>query len=141
MTRGKPFLSRTAAPVAAGIGALAMTVAYLIIIVSEDEGFESRAVYFALHLASAGVAAIAGRFSRRPVLRVALLTWAVVSMLVLGILGIFSIGLPLVAFALLLAPSVKAWRDEAPGARASIAIGAAMIAPVAVAVVGLSATG
>lgn len=76
---------------AAGI-AIAIDVAYVAILLAEDEGDE---LTFAYLIAIAAVAAAAGSFAPQTELRATLLGIAAVILIGIGILGIFSIGLPL----------------------------------------------
>ena len=76
-------------------------VLYLVIIAQQDTEplTDSRVVLVATLVLSAGVAAATGSLSHRPLLRLNLLSLATSLLLVLGLIGIFSIGLPLLVAA------------------------------------------
>ena len=78
---------------AAGAIALVVDVAYVAILLAEDEGDE---LTFAYLIAIAIVAAVAGSFAGRAEIRATLLGIAAFVLIGIGILGIFSIGLPLI---------------------------------------------
>ena len=77
---------------AAGI-AIAVDVAYVAILLAEDEGDE---LTFAYLIAIAALAAAAGAFAPQSEIRATLLGISAFVLIGIGILGIFSIGLPLI---------------------------------------------
>jgi hypothetical protein len=76
----------------AGAIALAVNGIYVAILVVEDEGNQFG---FAYVIGAAGLAALAASFVRRPDIRAPLLGGAALILAGIGLLGIFSIGLPL----------------------------------------------
>src|SRR5688572_24858095 len=91
-----------------------MTVAYIIIIVSEDEGFSSRVWFVAAYLLLASAGALIGQRGRTPRARLVGLAWAASSLVVLGLLAAASIGVFLLVLGACLVPSLRRARNAAP---------------------------
>jgi hypothetical protein len=134
---GVPTLKRP--EVIAGVLALAVDAAYIALIANRTEGFDGRAVFVALHLAVVGglflLSLMLGGAAKAGVLMA-----GTTSLFLIGFLGLFSIGLPLLAGAFIAMPATARALQDATGARGrSIAFLGAAIA-VAVIVLGIAAT-
>jgi hypothetical protein len=126
---------------AAGIVGLAIDGAYLGIIRSQGDGFDSRVVLIALYIAATSGFAFAGALANAtPFTRLVVLGTAAGGLLALGLLAIFSIGLLLLVAGSLsaaawvrFAASLRPVPNGAPlaSAAAAIAAGALLIAGVA----------
>ncbi|MFN2505030.1 MAG: hypothetical protein ABR540_12550 [Acidimicrobiales bacterium] len=79
----------------AAVVALVMDAVYISIISSENEGEWRAALGFGLLIGAGGLAAAVGSFFRPGPMRTTLLAAAAAVLLVVGVLGIFSIGFPL----------------------------------------------
>ena len=125
--------------VMAGVLALAVDVAYIVLITKRSGGFDSRAVFVAVHLAVVG-----GLFlvSLRLVgaAKAGVLVAGTTSLFLVGFLGLFSIGLPLLAASFLSMPATaRALQDAAGGRGRGIAFLGAAIA-LAVIILGIAST-
>jgi membrane protease YdiL (CAAX protease family) len=107
-------LARAWTAIAAGVIAFGMDALYIAILHSEGEGdlHRARAQLIAASLAVSGAVALAGWLVRDPRLRLALLAAAAFTLLVWGILGILSIGLPVFAAGILLLVTASHAADE-----------------------------
>ena len=93
----------SAAGIAGGLVALATDALYLWIVlgVQSGEGDETRIALVASAIAAAGVLAIVGAALRDLTRRALALGFASAALLVLGVLGVFSVGAPLLVACLL----------------------------------------
>lgn len=87
----------------AAVVALVIDAVYISIIESQDEGEWRAALGFGLLIGAGGFAAAVGSLFRRGPTRTTLLGAAAAVLVVVGVLGIFSIGLPLLVAGLLAA--------------------------------------
>jgi hypothetical protein len=107
-------LRKTWTALAASAIALAVDVVYLIVLQSEGEGdfHRARVQLIAASLAASSAVALGAWSVREPRARVALLAAASFTLLAWGVLGMFSIGLPLFVAGLLLLVSTSHAADE-----------------------------
>ena len=125
--------------VSAGI-AVVMAVIYLAIIVRRQHSLTGRSIFVACFLVAIAGFLVASFRVDNPFQRAALLTGTANSLVALGFLGLFSIGLPLLIAAGLVMPSVGRALAEAPRPWGPTIAAAATLAALAVIIVGLLAT-
>jgi len=110
MGRHRAAQAPPAPVVSAGI-AFAVAVAYLFII---RHGFASRVVFIVTLLVAIAFALFASVRVASPLLKAALLSGGAMSLIALGFLGLFSIGLPLMIAGILVMPPATRALEEAP---------------------------
>lgn len=98
----------------AGVLALAVAAGYVAIIASENEGFDARFGVVLACIVAAGVCALAGAVVSAGDLQAALRMFAAPMLLSLGIIGLFSIGLPLLIAGLIELRAATAAMEGAP---------------------------
>jgi len=125
--------------VSAGI-AVVMAVIYLAIIVRRQHSVTGRSIFVACFLVAIAGFLVASFRVDNPFQRAALLAGAANSLVALGFLGLFSIGLPLLIAAGLVMPSVGRALAEAPRPWGPAIAAAATLTALAVIVIGLLAT-
>jgi hypothetical protein len=125
--------------VSAGISVV-MAVIYLGIIVRRQHAATGRSIFIAGFLVVVAGLLFASFRVESPFQRAALLAGAANSLVAVGFLGLFSIGLPLLIAGGLVMPSVARALTEAPRPWGPTVAAAATLAAVAVIVVGLLAT-
>src|SRR5258706_1643357 len=113
MGRHRPAKGPFGPVVSAGI-AFAMAVAYLFIIHRQDHGFASRVVFIATFLVAIALALFASVRVGSPLLKATLLSGGAMSLIALGFLGLFSIGLPLMIAGIVVMPPATRAVQEAP---------------------------
>jgi hypothetical protein len=91
-----------------------VAVAYLFFIHHQDHGFASRVVFIATFLAAIAFALFASVRVPSPLLKAALLSGGAMSLIALGFLGLFSIGLPLMIAGIVVMPPATHALQEAP---------------------------
>jgi hypothetical protein len=125
--------------VSAGI-AFAVAVAYLLIIHRQDHGFASRVVFIATFLIAIALALVAGARVGSPLQRAALLSGGAMSLITLGFLGLFSIGLPLMIAGIVAMPPATRALQEAPRPWGPAIVALSSLGAVAVIFAGLLGT-
>lgn len=125
--------------VSAGIS-LVIAVIYLGIIVRRQHSITGRSIFIACFLVVVAGLLIASFRVESPFQRAALLAGAANSLVAVGFLGLFSIGLPLLLAAGLVMPSVARALTEAPRPWGPTIAAGATLAALAVIIVGLLAT-
>src|SRR5258707_15730619 len=113
MGRHRTAQAPSAPVVSAGI-AFAVAVAYLFFIHRQDHGFASRVVFIATYLVAVAVALFASVRVGSTILKAALLSGGAMSLIALGFLGLFSIGLPLIIAGIFVIPPATRALQEAP---------------------------
>ncbi|HSC92477.1 MAG TPA: hypothetical protein VLB86_12540 [Gaiellaceae bacterium] len=120
-------LSGRALAVGAGVVALGVDAVYLASVTLEEGGDPgARVALVAGSVALAGAAALAAAASSSPSLRLVLLAAAGVTLVFWGILGLLSIGVPLLVGALLAAAAAMRSAETAPPDAFRIAVAAAV---------------
>jgi hypothetical protein len=120
-------------------GAAAIALATTALYAAFVEGDADRTALVALTLASAGASAAVATVSA-PGVRLVLLTWAGATLLLWGVLALFSIGLILIVAGGLAAAAASAAAPQAPAGSLRLALAAA-VAAAATIVVGIGLTG
>jgi len=132
-------ISLPAPIVSAGISVV-MAVIYIAMITRRQHQVTGRSIFIACFLvAVAGLLVASFRFES-PFHRAALLAGAANSLVAVGFLGLFSIGLPLLIAGGLLMPSVARALSEAPRPWGPTIAAAATLAALAIIIAGLLAT-
>jgi len=123
-------LRRAWTALAAAAITLGIDVLYVVILRSEGEGdlHRARPQLIASSLAASAAVALGGWLVREPRLRLALLAAASFTLLAWGVLGMFSIGLPIFVAGFLLLVSASRAADEVPGSEAFAITAAAGVA-------------
>jgi hypothetical protein len=117
------------------IGALiaaADDVLYVVLIRGQGgfQGERGRVVFVASFVAALAAVALAGALVRRPFVRIALLTVATGGLLTLGLLAMWSIGLPLEVAGVLTAVAwTRSWGDGQPSRAKWVAAALALVGP------------
>lgn len=132
-------MSLPAPAVSAGISVV-MAVIYLAIIVRRQHTVTGRSIFIACFLVAVGGLLVASFRVDSPFQRAALLTCAANSLVAVGFLGLFSVGLPLLIAGGLIMPSVARALTEAPRPWGPTIAAAATLAALTVVIVGLLAT-
>jgi hypothetical protein len=125
--------------VSAGISVV-VAVIYLGMVVRRQEHLPGRSIFVASLLVVVAGLFVASARVRNPFQRAALLTGGANSLVALGFLGLFSIGLPLLVAGGVAMPSVARALSDAPRPWGPTIAGAATLAALAVIVVGLLGT-
>ena len=135
-TTSKPW--RSWIGLLAGLGGTAVTAVYLVVITNEpEENAGGRVTLVATTIALASAAAFTGSLGGSPRARFLLLTTSAAAFAVWGVLGLFSIGAPLMGAAALAAIAAVGAADRhegSPGALAAwalLAVGAVVAATAA----------
>jgi hypothetical protein len=113
---------------------------YLGIIYRQDHRLASRPIFIATYLLAIAFALVASSRVAAPVQRAALLAAGANSLIALGFLGLFSIGLPLLAAGIIAMPATARALTEAPRPRGPAIVILSSLGAVAVIVVGLLGT-
>ena len=142
MSVGRHMTARSPIPAPIVSAAISVVVAfvYLGIVYRHDHGLPARAAFLALYLIV--VAVVLGLTFRvtGSVLRAAMLAGAVNSLIVIGFLGLFSIGLPLLAAGALTLPTTMRALSEAPQPSGPAIAALSSLVAVAIIIFGLLAT-
>ena len=118
---------------------MAVDVAYIVLIAKRSSGFDARAVFVAVHLAVVGgLFLVSLRLDGAA--KAGVLVAGTTSLFLIGFLGLFSIGLPLLVGSFISMPATaRALQESAGGRGRVIAFSGAAIA-VAVIILGIAAT-
>ena len=139
---GRHMTARSPVPAPAASAAITVVVGfvYLGIVYRQDHGLQARAAFIAVFLIA--VAATLGLSFRvsGSVLRAAMLAGAVNSLIVIGFLGLFSIGLPLLLAGALTLPTAMRALSEAPQPSGPAIVAVSSLAAVAIIIAGLLGT-
>jgi hypothetical protein len=125
--------------ISAGVSAV-IAVIYLGIIVRRQHELTGRSIFIACFLIMVAALLVASMRVESPLQRAALLTGAANSLIVLGFLGLFSIGLPLLVAGAIAMPSVARALAETPRPQGPTIAAMATLGAVAVIIVGLLVT-
>jgi len=125
--------------IAAGITVL-VDIVYVLIRRSQDEGFTSRAVFIAVHMLVLAAILVLARRVDNPFARAALLAAGANSLILVGFLGLFTIGLPLLIAGLILMPTLGRVLAEMPQPTGPAIVGLATLIGAGVMIAGLLAT-
>jgi hypothetical protein len=140
MGRHKTATTALPAPfVSAGIS-IVVGVVYLGIIYRQDHRLASRSIFIVSFLVAIAFALVASTRVAGPVQRAALLAAGANSLIALGFLGLFSIGLPLLLAGALAMPSTARALQEAPRPWGPSIVVVSSLGAVAVIIVGLLGT-
>lgn len=140
MGRHKTATMSLPAPVVSAGISVVMAVIYLAIIVRRQHAVTGRSIFIACFLVVVGGLLVASFRVDSPFQRAALLTCAANSLVAVGFLGLFSIGLPLLIAGGLIMPSVARALTEAPRPWGPTIAAVATLAALTVVIVGLLAT-
>jgi hypothetical protein len=136
--------TRTSLPAPPEIVSAALTVvvdiAYLFIVRSQDEGFTARHVFVAVHLLVIAGVIILGWRAQGAYLRAGLLAAGVNSLILVGFLGLFSVGLPLLIAGLVAMPALARALATVPKPAGPALVGLATLVAAGVMIGGLLAT-
>jgi hypothetical protein len=125
--------------VSAGISVV-VAVVYLGITYRQDHRLSSRAVFMASLLVAIAFALVASARLAGPVQRAALLAGGANSLIALGFLGLFSIGLPLLLAGALAIPATARALEETPRPRGPTIVALSSLGAVALIIAGLLGT-
>jgi len=133
--------SRTLAPetVAAGI-TVVVDLAYVVLVMSQHDGFTARHLFISLHLLVIAGVLVAGTRAQGPVARAGLLAGAANSLILVGFLGLFSIGLPLLIAGLMTMPALARVLSSLSRPMGPAVVGLATLIAAAIMIGGLLAT-
>jgi len=127
-------------PVASAAISVVVAFIYLGLVYRQDHGLPARAAFVAAYLvAIAVVLGLSYRVSG-PILRAAMLAGAANSLVVIGFLGLFSIGLPLLIAGGLSIPSSMRALSEAPHPSGPAIVAGSSLGAVAIIIAGLLGT-
>jgi len=137
-SRAKPLVAR--AQLASAAIAVATVVGYLVLIWRQDHRFGSRPIFVACFLVADAAVILAGTRARNVYAEAGLLSGGATSMILMGFLGLFSIGLPLLVAGALSMPATARALAETPKPWGPVLIGLTSAVGVAVIITGILAT-
>jgi hypothetical protein len=133
-----PLIPR--AQIASAAMAFATTVGYLIIIWRQDHHFGARPVFIATFLVVIAAVIVWGARASNVYLRAGLLSGGGNSLILVGFLGLFSIGLPLLIAGVISLPATARALAQTPRPWGPVIVGLSSALGVLVIVVGILAT-
>jgi hypothetical protein len=140
MPRSKTAAPTSRAPVISAGVAATVAVIYLIVIHAQDHRFSSRSIFIAAYLVVVAGTLLAGMRSKSPSMKAALLAGGANSLILVGFLGLFSIGLPLLVAGILSLPATARALSETPRPWGPAIVGLASLVAVAVIIAGILGT-
>ncbi len=124
-----------AAAVTVGVG-----VAYLVIIHRQDHRFSSRSIFIATYLGVIAATLVAGVRAEGTYAKAMMLSGGSNSLILIGFLGIFSIGLPLLFSGILVMPATARALSETPRPWGPAVVALSALGAVAVIIAGILLT-
>lgn len=127
-------------PIASAAISVVVAFVYLGLIYRQDHGLPARAAFIAAYIVVIAVVLGLSNRASGPIVRAAMLAGAANSLIVLGFLGLFSIGLPLLIAGGLSMPATMRALSEAPQPSGPAIVAVTSLAAVGVIIVGLLGT-